>query len=418
MKIFNNHELSTYYIKALLKSFNLPTCNVWIPGMKIYKDAFYIYNNTISKSLVTGNPTNFNDNFKVIFEDYKFGNKVLNFTKVLNSNSFDYDSYTHDYLGNYLRFIRDYKGLDLMPLYNCFSNKEVTDLTIKSSIGETLIETNEDCKVYMINVNPFTEYTLYIDSVEPVELVAGYYDNGLIDIFNLLETNSSLSFPYEVTYQKYPKSSFNKPLLYDKLSSKNLEENWKSVLNPIVYSQRQNLKLFIKVANITSTSSIVLLEGNYLKNSIMHFDNIDYKIINKIQGIPYSDEDISKPVKKYLYDQNEPREILTKLGLVKFNTGNSYPFSNRLLEYLYNNVISQTDDIDNNILRVQRLLYGRTDKEVNLSTSGLDGIWSNSIRNVLYGIAKNNKDILNNKFDILGYCDKDLEQLIKLEDKD
>ena len=48
---------------------------------------------------------------------YSYNVEIPNFTKNLVINSSYYDEYTHNYLGDYLRFMRDYHGIDLMSMY-------------------------------------------------------------------------------------------------------------------------------------------------------------------------------------------------------------------------------------------------------------------------------------------------------------
>ena len=68
---FNNTDLVTFYIKQLLKDFNLPVFPVWKPGYKVYKDAFYLHKNVIARCLNGGDWEEFTEeNFKVIFDNY------------------------------------------------------------------------------------------------------------------------------------------------------------------------------------------------------------------------------------------------------------------------------------------------------------------------------------------------------------
>ena len=105
--------------------------------MYVVKDCLYLKDNEIFKALHTGiyrtNELHNRNLFKLIYNNYSFGDRIPNITKNLKIRNVVYDSYTHKYLGDYLRFIRDYTGLDLMPLYNCFSNEVLNSSVISFS---------------------------------------------------------------------------------------------------------------------------------------------------------------------------------------------------------------------------------------------------------------------------------------------
>ena len=104
------------YIKELLKEFNLPTIPVATDDTKLYDKALYIkelgvyrYNSSNGKMVKSS--------------EYYFNRPILNITTNMPITTSFYSTDIHEYLGKYLRFIRDYKHLNLMSLYNCFSNR-------------------------------------------------------------------------------------------------------------------------------------------------------------------------------------------------------------------------------------------------------------------------------------------------------
>lgn len=137
---FNNNHIATGYIKQLLASFNLPTYKVYTREFEQYKDAHGVEDPRIAASVPKDGNTypdhmcyvNYIKDGLVQRYDglnwiptqyhYHYNKKELNKTKNLKIRNNLYDSYTHEYLGEYLRFQRDYNNLDLMPLYNCFSD--------------------------------------------------------------------------------------------------------------------------------------------------------------------------------------------------------------------------------------------------------------------------------------------------------
>lgn len=406
---FNDNNIFVSYIKGLLHDFNLPMIEAWTPNKQLYKDQYYIYKNYIVRAKESTKYSSFNiDNFKVIADNYVFGNHLINMTKKLRLDSLFYDSYTHNYLGDYLRFYRDYTNINLMPLYNCFSEASVSNLSIYDNTGTLLLQSDENSTVYMINVIPFKEYTIFMECEETVEFICGYYSNNQsIDVNSLeLGEGNNITFPYSDTYLKKNSVKFNKPFLYSNL--KNIQIGNADKL----YPERKNLKLFIKIPK-NIKSSVVILEGDYTKGSELHFDNNDLDLSNLITSYKYTSDDEGKISKKNIQDTEATYNTRSQLALI--NSGINHPFSDKLVGYLMENTITPRDTIDNNIIRVQHKLVGRNIKDSKLDKVSIEGIWDNSIRNVLYGAAKK-KNLLNTKYDILGYVDKDIEEEIKLKD--
>ena len=127
------------FIKEYLHDFNLPMVKVLNDNMWVIEFGLYIKDNSIYCALKDFNYKVGDEKntrlFHKIVSNYVFGRKYKNITKNLDLNSNIWDSYSQEYLGDYLRFIRDYKNIDLMSMYNCFSgrilNNEIITFNIK-----------------------------------------------------------------------------------------------------------------------------------------------------------------------------------------------------------------------------------------------------------------------------------------------
>jgi len=415
---YNSNNIFVGYIKQLLHTFNLPTVRVYKEGMSVFKDNHYIYKDDFVvclEDITDGSATD--SSFKKLFP-YNFGKPITNFSTTLNIDNIIYDSYTHIYLGKYLRFIRDYKHLDLMSLYNCFSNELVKDLKIPG-----FDSSDTKYKIYMIPVKLFQNYTIAIDSDLPVEFICGFYDSK--QIITTHDTNIQLQ-----TYFKSNVNKFNSPYLYSKLN--NIAVNLKEI-----ESNLDNFKLFIKIP-ATNTSSIVILEGNYTSNNdftlgaikelVKYNNSVNNYKIDSITGynLPTETEDGGKVLEPITAPIDNPHlneiKLISKLQLLKINSKSNHPFADRLIEYLIDNAITSIDNISNNIKRLQKSLKARYDKitlvagEEKHNLKGLKeiqryGIWEDKYKNIIYDASVQESMLNNEYFDLLGYGDKDIENI-------
>lgn len=166
-----------------------------------------------------------------------------------------YDSYTHEYLGWYLRFFRDYKGIDLMPLYNCFSDNECANL----ELTDVDFNSYDDAfKIYSFPIMLGRQYTIAIDSDKPVEICCAIYDK--------YQNPDQFGIP-TASYKKLTAAYFNAPILYDTADIINNilgQAEDKDTAQKNIDTYEADIRMFIKV-DINNASSIVVLEGDYRK---------------------------------------------------------------------------------------------------------------------------------------------------------
>ena len=93
--------------------------------------------------------------------------------------------------------------------------------------------------------------------------------------------------------------------------------------------------------------------------------------------------------------------FLSKLSLLKINDNNIYPFSNRLIEYLLHNVITDRDELGLDIGRIQYVVTNNTTTK---------GIWNNDIRQNSFNRVIDNKN--NEIYDTNGFIDKTSEKIL------
>ena len=149
----------------------------------------------------------------------------------------------------------------------------------------------------------------------------------------------------------------NKPFIYTKLK----EFDASKFINYF-----NSLVLVIRVP-INNKTSISVLEGDYIYNTV-----IENKVTSDIyHGLP---ED------KY-YLKNYP----TKLSLFGVNDNEKHPFADRLLEYLLDNAVTNVDNLDDNIKRVQEYLLYLDHQTPDI----LYGVWDENMNNSIYNLSKN-----------------------------
>lgn len=363
---FNNTNIFTGYIKQLLYSFNLPQCKVFSSEEECLSYFEEIKINNYILAIIKNYKDNKDcivkiDSNKEIFviDYYIFNRRYLNLTKNLRLDNLIYDSYTHKYLGDYLRFIRDYKNIDLMSMYNCYIDK---------------VEEDKTYKYIYIPVKYNSKYTLVYNSSKLTNYIFTI-ENDFNTISKLFDSANTLGV---TTYS-------DKNLIESPLASSDYDLN-----------KETELKLILRIDKTTSTS-IIMLEGDfsyaksYYTNYQFNFDELD----------SYNDPNFELL-----------RSNLQLLNPLYMSTNENYPFADRLIEYLLSNVITPDDTISRDIIdfkyKVREKYEGKKKSQIGRLRATFDK--SESIR--LLDAFNKNTLLDKNTFDIIGYVDKDIEAVL------
>ena len=446
---FNNTHIFTKYLKQLLSSFDLPTCKIYTKEFAKYLDKHGIedprvlesfdvikYQRDDSSKTYTrlASRTSYlkNDELCYYFWDYsqnslrqkrkkvswKYSNIFYDcdsknrygLVRTLNSPGNYYDSNTHEYLGDYLRFVRDYYDINLMSLYNCFNNKIYSNIRFDNSAAEDakikIIFDSQDPKynIYAFPVKLFSNYTIAIDCDQGIELFCGLYKTSLYD-------SSKAEDLILKTYQKKSKTIFSQPFLYDKLDVKNWKLDLEAELEAAgandngnllltnkdvitrydIANHEKDLKLFIKVP-VNCKSSITVLEGDFRGYNDFKFSPQTVTTIlgnreNQRTELVYEQNSTVINFDKTIDFNEADFNLISKLQLLALNTGESYPFADRLIEYLSNSAITPIDKISDNIKRVQKVL------KRNQHHFKTEGVWESKIQKIIYDYVMNSGNI-------------------------
>ena len=429
----NDDSIFVGQIKQLLKNFNLPDCYIDSDSDYIPKNHMYINinNNMISYMGSYGNS-------KPI-QPYLFNYAYPNFSKKLKIENLLYDRTTHRYLGNYLRFLRKVKKLDLMSMFNCF-DQEPIDLTqealwdkIKKFDRDNsyakkpshFSDKNYNCyRIPITKLNSFI-FSVYFQSTIPLEFMI-YIDNYIDNKDQILIHSKEI---ITTSYKKI--ASSNKYLLdlKDFFNIRKLEYNTKNG-TALIQKESEYLKKALEddsniylLVNLPKglKSSITILDGDYISNKV---------IINNVIYSPSNEEETA--VKEtdpkyqfYAYSYN------TNPQLASYENNINYLLADKIIAYLVDNPITPVS-MDYDIKKMQHfLLDNYLTKIINNSAvkfkelyKDIPGYWSKidteALEQILMEYLLKNKDInlydfKDNQFyyDRLPYVDNTLEEIMK-----
>ena len=411
---FNSRNILSGYIKQLLYSFYLPTCKVFKNKSECedyFKDCLnsktreIIYNTNII--VIIKEFDSFKNYFVKVnlnngelklepFKQYRYNHFYPNLTKKLNLTNDLYDSYTHRYLGEYLRFIKDYFDFNLMSMYNCYDNT---------------IENYNNKKYLVIPIKYNKNYSIFCNSDKKITYVITNNTNP--DLGRLFNRNKEDNKDIKEEIKHVPKQNNKSCIVIEPYSFNNLEDFFKE----------DNLRLIIET-NIENENPIVILEGdysNYKPYTNIIQANYERKKEDKFIYKGYiNGQNANSPINRsYEYSddyynyyndsiQTSNFQLIEKLKV----DNNNYPIADRLIEYLIGNVITDLDRISKNIIDAKTKLNYRYYNYPKGELNKIDGKFTIMDRFKMLEVINKNIYYRTNKEDLLGYVDKDVEGVL------
>lgn len=428
---FNTDTLMGRFIKNLLSKEKIPLLDCVSANDVLIKDCQYIYRDFIIRCVETGilveddnDVLSPSENIYPSYALSQYENKNVAKFKVVcyyDENNTDlytysyhshfhwYDKDTHTHLGNYLRYLRSHKNLNLMPFYNCYNSYEIEDVYLKhpvktetlhpddslypsefifptmprqyrnNSVPSYVLGRSSQYHVVAVPIKFNKEYTIALECQSEIQLRSVIYGSAGM-IHKPGSINKYYSDDLVDSYCRIISSSFKKPFIYKVETT-----------DPELYHRQRDLYLLIQLPSSCATT-ITVLEGNYVDIASI---KTDYNFVREFS-------------------------VYKNLSLLSLNTKETYAFSDRLVEYLLDNVITHLDPVGSDISRTQECLVkidtlnGKSDDSgyssfvKNHKTSS--GVWDDAIKTSILNLVErfsNERSF----HDQDGYVNKDIEDL-------
>lgn len=317
--------------------------------------------------------------FKVVSTTHESSRYQYNYK--YQSNVHGYDTLTHEHLGNYLRYLRDEKHIDLMPYYNCYSGHEIKgimlnpleediihpDTTLFPSImhypgmytyttprKKYTLKDSKDFRVIAVPIKFNRTYTVALESY------CTFYTGAVIcNEFGMLRYDSEGTDKYYTDLLGEHVWSVRGPTQFRRPFTIRVDTQLKELYD------RQDCLYFLIQLPKSNQLPVVVLEGEYINEG------------NVIQ----SAESFTK-----IYNTRP-----SLLSHDVFITNTSYAFSSRLVEYLLLNVIDSSTETHNSIKDIQEALSNVDNLFARVLSSKkiIRGVWTDDIRDSVYRLLSN-----------------------------
>lgn len=307
-----------------------------------------------------------------------------NITQVYTSTSNTYDSETHRALGEYLRYLKNAKNINLMGLYNCFNYTVTKDLIIDPTQKTLVYEKyNTRYKVVLVPIKFNRTYTIAIDCNSKVMMHPVFYSDG-----SLLKDYKKGNYLHEniLSSEDASKQTTNL-VVHNVLQFRQPKTYTIRNVNTDLLQCERDLHLAIQLPT-NNDSSIVVLEGDFVNNTC--------RVISDVSVLSQTGGTVER-----LSDN-----MSSNLSLLSKNDGAQHPFADKLIEYLCSNTIDSREVITENVSRVV--------SDLGNYHYGYDGQWTDYLRYTLYNRFHDYEEgTSHSSDDILGYVDSDIENILK-----
>lgn len=307
-------------------------------------------------------------------------NIFTNYIKTLVNDKYNirsgyayYDSITHYYLGRYLREYKTDKNIDLTSMYNCYSSNMISNYRISTT---HYIDGNGvlNYQGVLNGISSDNAYDLVFIQVMPKDLFTLCFESDLPIVVGVASYNGISFIDGRIDNLKYfSRTRTREPVTYE---VPDYDVNQKDNAYRV-----DNLVLLIQIPKRCTKRIILIGDHTDLSEHINTFEgnNTDNRVLSNIEAF--------------------------------YQEGRSVAFLDELIPYLLGYVITEHDEIYQNILRIQKLMSSYTLSKTYKDQYRLDYTEGDLDSNMITWLKEFQKKHIS-KYNDTGRVNKDIEELL------